>query len=79
MHVTAREDAPMAAIPAVPSTFPANSASAAEYISCTKLAHNKGRAKRATFFVMLPLVKSIVFTALPFVDAFIAANAQRSS
>lgn len=69
----------MAAIPAVPSTFPANSASVAEYKSCTKLAHNKGRAKQATFFAMFPLVKSIVFTALPFVDAFIAANAQRSS
>ena len=65
----------MAAIPAVPSTFPANSASVAEYKSCTKLAHNKGRAKQATFFAMFPLVKSIVFTTPPFINHFFAVGA----
>lgn len=65
----------MAAIPAVPSTFPAKSASVAEYKSCTKLAHNKGRAKQATFFAMFPLVKSIVFTTPPFINHFFAVGA----
>ena len=65
----------MAAIPAVPSTFPANSASVAEYKSCTKLAHNKGRAKQATFFAMFPLVKSIVFTTPPSINYFFAVGA----
>ena len=65
----------MAASPAVPSTFPAKSASVAEYKSCTKLAHNKGRAKQATFFAMFPLVKSTVFTTPPFINYFFAVGA----